>query len=176
MASSKELEMADRRRLAGSTTTITRDNPPTTFHALANLDNSLGGRFATGGDVSGSEEVTRYPRLPSNSPWAGSTRVPDEPPLGFEIDRLDNVTGEFFEVQASSGFLPLPDDGTPAPTIRGSVGAGAASSELARGLAPSPRSSLRSDVETSSSHPLSGKISRAELDDLLGRLVVPKEK
>ena len=104
---SKEREMADRRRLAGSTTTITRDNPPTTFHALANLDNSLGGRFATGGDVSGSEEFTRYPKLPPTSPWAGTTQPGLEPPLGFEIDRLDNVTGEFHELAASQGLPSL---------------------------------------------------------------------
>jgi hypothetical protein len=100
---SKEREMADRRRLAGSTTTITRDNPPTTFHALANLDNSLGGRFATGGDVSGSEELVRYPRQSPNSPWSSSSRVPDEPPLGYAIDSVDNIVGEPFEVAASFG-------------------------------------------------------------------------
>ena len=96
-------EMKERRALVGSTTTITNDNPPTTFHALANLDNSLGGRFATGGDVSGTEEVVRYPRQSPNSPWSSSSRVPDEPPLGYAIDSVDNIVGEPFEVAASFG-------------------------------------------------------------------------
>jgi hypothetical protein len=58
----KQEEQRERRELAGSTST-------TTFHQLASLgDQSLGGRFAAGGEVSGAQEETHYPRLPENSP------------------------------------------------------------------------------------------------------------
>jgi hypothetical protein len=41
------------------------DGEPTTFHALANLDTSLGGRFAAAGYVSGSEPSVSYPTASS---------------------------------------------------------------------------------------------------------------
>jgi hypothetical protein len=53
----KQEEQAERRALVGS-------NQATTYHQLANVDVSLGGRFAAGGDVSGSEPETHYPRRP----------------------------------------------------------------------------------------------------------------
>ena len=52
---SRQEEQKERRELAGSTSA-------TTFHQLANVDVSLGGRFAAGGDVSGAEEV-RIPAI-----------------------------------------------------------------------------------------------------------------
>jgi len=185
MTSSKEQEQADRRRLAGSTTSITNDNPATTYHQLSGLgDTSLGGRFAAGGDVSGTEEVVRYPRLPSTSPWA-SDPVGVEPPTNYRIDDLE-PTGEFHELAASGPPFPEATD-TPAPTT--SDGAGAAlqvaspstpnpdgDASRAGGRLHSRRVSLPLLMSQTPPAFSSGKISRAELDDLLGRLVVPKEK
>jgi hypothetical protein len=179
-------EMKERRRLAGSTTTITNDNPPTTFHALANLDSSLGGRFATGGDVSGTDEVVRYPRLPSTSPWA-SDPVGVEPPTNYRIDELE-PTGEFHELVAPG---PLEATSAPAPTIVGDLsGAGVA---LQVGSKASPKVDGPSSRDVAASGPgvpflssgeverdipafSSGSISREDLADLLGRLVVPAGK
>ena len=192
MALSKEQEQAERRKLAGSTTSISKDNPPSTLHSLANLDNSLGGRFAVGGAVSGEEELVRYPRQPEGSPWSGP-QVGVEPPLGYAIDELE-PTGTFEEIQrsASSGLIPLLEDASAPPlelTRSDSTSGGELSrvalpstpnpdgdARAARGVAPSPRSPLPGDVETSSSHPPSGSISREDLAELLGRLIVPAGK
>jgi hypothetical protein len=93
---SSQSEQAERKRLAGSTSA-------TTFHALANLDYSLGGRFSAGGSVSGSEEGTDYPRLPADSPWsADPTGV--EPPLNYRVDDLE-PTGEPHEIEIAAASL-----------------------------------------------------------------------
>ena len=55
-------------------------------HAQA-AANDAGGRFKKELEarVTG---VPEYPRQPSHSPWANDP-VPDEPPLGFEIDAME---------------------------------------------------------------------------------------
>ena len=179
---SKADEMKERLALTGSTTT-------TTFRDMANLDLSLGGRFAVPGskpDVSGSEEVTRYPKLPPTSQWAGTTQPGVEPSLGYAIDDLE-PTGEFFE-RASSGLIPLPDDGTPAPTTSDDAGAALQVGSKANPKVDGPSSrdvaaskpgvpflssgSVERDIPAFSS----GKISQSDLADLLGRLVVPTQR
>ena len=87
---------AERRALAGSTATTTKD--ATTLHQLANLDTSLKGDFSTGGYVSGSERGVNYPA--ASGPWGAGPQVPPEPSLGFAIDAME-PTGEAFEVQRS---------------------------------------------------------------------------
>jgi hypothetical protein len=182
-------EMKERRALVGSTTTITSDNPPTTFHALANLDNSLGGRFATGGDVSGTEEVVRYPRQSPNSPWSSSSRVPDEPPLGFAIDAVDNVTGEFNELAASQGLPSL--EATSAPPLELTRSDSTSGGELSVRVASShPKAGDASRAGAVAASEVDGSIpchsaeveraasvlSRAELDELFGRWIVKPGK
>src|SRR5262245_57601572 len=77
--------MKEKRRLVGSTNAAT-------YFDLGNLDLSLGGRFAPGGDKSGADHSVNYPRQPDGSPWArDDTGV--EPPLGYEIDSLEAVGG-----------------------------------------------------------------------------------
>jgi len=98
---SAKAEQKERRALAGSTATTTKD--ATTFHALANLDTSLKGDFSTGGSVSGSAASTEYPRLPAG-PWADPVQVPPEPALGFPIDAMEAV-GEAHEVAAAALIL-----------------------------------------------------------------------
>ena len=74
---------------------------PTTFHQLANLDTSPGGRFSPGGYVSGSEAIVQYPPLPASSPWSGAgPQVPDEEPTGIDINAQEPC-GTFAEVQRS---------------------------------------------------------------------------
>jgi hypothetical protein len=74
---------------------------PTTFHQLANLDTSPGGRFSPGGYVSGSEAIVQYPPLPASSLWSGEgPQVPDEGPTNIDINAQE-PTGTFAEVQRS---------------------------------------------------------------------------
>ena len=61
------------------------DQQPSTFHQMANLDTSLGGRFSAGGYVNGSEPAVNYPAGPA---WTRD-QVGIEPPLGVAIDDLE---------------------------------------------------------------------------------------
>jgi hypothetical protein len=179
---SKADEQKERRALAGSTTT-------TTFRDMANLDLSLGGRFAVPGskpDVSGSDEVVRYPRLPSTSPWA-SDPVGVEPPTNYRIDDLE-PTGEFHELAASQGLPSLEATSAPAPTTSDDAGAALQVGSKANPKVDGPSSrdvaaskpgvpflssgSVERDIPAFSS----GKISQSDLADLLGRLVVPTQR
>ena len=92
---SAKAEQKERRALAGSTTTTTKD--ATTLHQLANLDGSLNGRFNPGSYVSGSEPAVNYPA--ASGPWSGP-QPGQEPPLGIDVNALEPV-GEAFEVQRS---------------------------------------------------------------------------
>jgi hypothetical protein len=180
---SKADEMKDRKKLVGSTTDFT------TYHQLTSTE--VGGRFAIDSprpSLTGEARDVRYPRLPSNSPWSHDP-VGVEPPTNYRIDQLE-PTGEFHELAASSGY-PLPDDAVaPPPPINqpleergggGELSARVALSssnpdgdaQLARGVAPSSGTSLPGDVETSSSHPYSG---REDLAELVGRLIVPAQR
>jgi hypothetical protein len=149
---SSQTEQAERKRFVGS-------NQATTYHQLANVDVSLGGRFAAGGEVSGAEEATRYPAQPESSPWAADpTGV--EPPLGYAIDEQAPV-GEFAEIAASldrlgSGESEAATDPAP-PPVPLAAGQGGV-----MGLADAPSASqVERSVATS-------------LRDLLQRMVVRK--
>ena len=88
MGPSAKAEQAERRDVLRNEQQTAKLRPgehePSTFHAMANLDTSLGGRFAKADYVAGEEATTGYPRLPSSSPWAGD-------PIGIEppIDATD---------------------------------------------------------------------------------------
>jgi hypothetical protein len=156
----KDQEQKERRALVGSTTT-------STYHSLANLDLSLsGGRFSPGGDVSGSEELVRYPRLPPGNPWSHD-QVGLEPPTNYEIDAQEPV-GTAQEIASSEvSFLYSDDAIAPSPPTNpleeqgvnlggggAPIEAGASSSNLPKedaaqeaGAAPSSLSSASDGVE-----------------------------
>jgi hypothetical protein len=180
---SKQDEQKERRALTGSTTT-------TTFRDMANLDLSLGGRFAVPGskpDVSGSEEITRYPRLPPSNPWS-SDLVGVEPPLGWSVEDQE-CCGTFEEIQrsASSVFPSLVATAPPLELTRSDSKGGGDLSRVAStipkvdasragGRLHSRKVSFPSaTVETPPAFS-SGNISKAELDELLGRLIVKPGK
>lgn len=96
---SHQREQKERREVLRQDQLRPGDSEPTTFSALAGLDTSLGGRFAPGGYVGGSERTTDYPRLPEGSPWAGDP-VGLEPSLGYSVDDLE-PTGTAAEVERS---------------------------------------------------------------------------
>jgi hypothetical protein len=80
------------------------DSAPSTYHALSNLDTSLGGRFAPGGYVSGSEPSVSY--TAAASPWS-DPQPGQEPPLGYSVNDLP-PTGTAAEVERSLGGPSAP--------------------------------------------------------------------
>jgi len=104
---------AERRALAGSTATTTKD--ATTLHQLANLDTSLKGDFSTGGYVSGSERGVNYPA--ASGPWSGP-QVPPEPPRGMDVNAIEPV-GEAHEIAAAALILEARAAGGAAPQCSG---------------------------------------------------------
>jgi hypothetical protein len=109
----KQDEKRERLALAGSTST-------TTYHALGNVDTSLGGRFAVAGDVIGAAQPSvQYPRLPPGNWTEDPTGV--EPPLNYRIDDLE-PTGEAHEIDVAASLDRL----------------GSGESEAASDPAPSP--------------------------------------
>jgi hypothetical protein len=93
---SSDIEMKERKALAGSTTTMS-------YHtrALAELQLEQGqsGRFTDKASVNGSKPAVAYPRQPEGSPWAGDL-VPPEEPLGWSVEAQEPV-GEPHEIAAS---------------------------------------------------------------------------
>jgi hypothetical protein len=73
-------------------------------HAEANADLELGGRYSkvTTVTVTGASPTHQYPRLPLSAPSNQAMMVPDEPPLGIDINATDPV-GEAHEQKASEG-------------------------------------------------------------------------
>jgi hypothetical protein len=70
-----------------------------TYHSVAqaSIDDERGGRYAisdTEQTIIGSSPIA-YPQQPATSPWHRDP-VPDEPPLGYEIDAMEPV-GEIHE-------------------------------------------------------------------------------
>jgi hypothetical protein len=85
MTTSHQKEQAERKALAGSTTTMT-------FHsrALADLQLEQGqsGRFTDKASLSGAEASVRYPKQPATSPWS-SDLSGVEPPLGVDLGYVE---------------------------------------------------------------------------------------
>ena len=98
------------------------------YHSLvrSGADDERGGRFASvnKASVSRLEAATLYPRRPA-SQWGGVDPIPDEPPLGYEIDQQE-ATGEIFEQEQSmrnaSSRAASGEDAAPSssgsPTVR----------------------------------------------------------
>jgi hypothetical protein len=68
-----------------------------TYLSHTNADEiSGGGRFAAVNPttVVGAQPLSKYPTLPSSSPWSGAQPEPGpEPPLGFDNPALESPTG-----------------------------------------------------------------------------------
>ena len=71
--------------------------------------------------VSRTEAATLYPRRPATSQWGGVDPIPDEPPLGYEIDQQE-ATGEIFEQEQSmrNASSPAASGKDAAPSSSGS--------------------------------------------------------
>ena len=83
------------------------DYEPSTMHEMSRLSNDLEGRHSARDYLSGSAQATDYPAIPSG-PWSSDyARVPDEPPLGFDMNAVE-PTGTPAEVAASIVALCLP--------------------------------------------------------------------
>jgi hypothetical protein len=73
-------------------------------HARSSVDDTHGGRFAAASPnrtVVGTSPIS-YPRLPADNPSNQAMLVPDEPPLGIDINAMEPV-GEVHEQKASEG-------------------------------------------------------------------------
>jgi|SRR6516165_12040733 hypothetical protein len=91
---------------------------PTTFHQFAqsNSDETSGGRFAkqegSTPQVVGADGPPTCPALPSSSPWSGEDPVPDEPPLGININAMpelgQNPTGLPMSQPVATGVAEAP--------------------------------------------------------------------
>lgn len=82
---SSDAEMAERKALVGSTTTMTFFS-----QAIAHLGREGQGRHADAAkaSVSGAEPSVRYPRQPSTSPWSSDISGV-EPPLGVDLEYVE---------------------------------------------------------------------------------------
>jgi hypothetical protein len=182
---SRQEEMKERKWLAGSTTDFT------TYHQLTSTD--VGGRFAIESPrprLSGEVRETKYPRLPDTSPWSGP-QVPDEPPLGFSIDEQE-CCGQPFEIEQSlknAASSVIPSEDASAPPLELTQSDSTSGGELSRVASTGPKVDAStgggSNAKVTSSPllmsqtppvPPSGSIPQSDLDELLGRLIVPAGK
>jgi hypothetical protein len=89
-----EISQAERRRVLANDRKVAEERKLSTLldHANASADDLAGGRFAaiTKTTVTGSSPIS-YPRLPADSPSNQAMMVPDEAPLGFDINAMDPV-------------------------------------------------------------------------------------
>jgi hypothetical protein len=157
MGPSARAEQKERREIIRNEKLRPGDQPATTFHALANLDTSLEGRFATGGYVSGSEQAVNYPAGPS---WTRD-QVGIEPPLGQDVN-FQEPCGEAFEVERSLTH----SSAAPASIPGSQTGEGP--------TAPSPESPKV--VATLSSSSVATTTSHERLAQILPRLAVAVPK
>jgi hypothetical protein len=85
----------------------------------------LGGRYAITEHATITGVVSPSPPpLPDSSPWAGRDPVPDEPPLGYEIDRIPESES------AAASILPVADTDDPASAPSGGSGSATSSGGL----------------------------------------------
>jgi hypothetical protein len=131
MTTSDQEEQAERRRVLANDARLrdqSRDGDTGTY--LSHTHSEVGGRFA----VTEHQTITGVvspapPPLPTNSPWAGSDPVPDEPPLGYRIDAMpecENLTG----VLATDDPAQAPSGGSSAAPYGGLVSEPAGSSSF----------------------------------------------
>lgn len=102
---SNKSDQAERRALAGSTTTSTY------FHQsqIAEQLDAPGGRFRERETIVGTDPVPQYARLPASSPWSGSADPGLEPPTGTAIDEHEAV-GTATEIERSLVLVANPDE------------------------------------------------------------------
>jgi hypothetical protein len=122
MTTEFQREQQDRRRVLRDDARLreqqTKDQSGT-FLSHTHIDDA-GGRFAAvnAASVVGAEPLVTYPQLPSSSPWAGPDPVPDEPPLGYEVNRLTDhelepsMTSSTVDAQAGGAEAPSPSPGS----------------------------------------------------------------
>jgi hypothetical protein len=98
------------------------EHEPSTMFAMANLDTGVTpSRVGKSDFVSGSQQATDYPAIPSG-PWSSSYgRLPDELPLGVAIDAQEPC-GEPFEVAASIAALSATASAPVANVVVGTAG------------------------------------------------------
>jgi hypothetical protein len=96
---SSDIEMKERKALAGSTTGFTYHS-----RAITGLDLERSGRHAQHATVTGAKASVQYPRQPTTSPWSGEIPESIEPPLGYAIDSQESV-GEPAEIEESLSRL-----------------------------------------------------------------------
>ena len=83
------------------------DYEPTTLHAMSRLSNDLEGRHSARDYLAGADASVDYPAIPSG-PWSADyAKVPDEPPLGFDVNAVE-PTGTPAEVAASMAGATAP--------------------------------------------------------------------
>jgi len=181
MTSSKEQEQKERKALLGSSTDAT------SYRDLANLDNSLSGRFAIvpGAEpsVSGRKPFVEYPA--AAPPWSGP-QVGVEQPLGWSVEDQE-PTGTFEEIQRSAASSVFPSlDATSAPPLELTRSDSTSGGEFSR--VASPSSPNPGDASTGATGPSPGAILSSgdvdpapahysqEVEALLDLMIVPKEK
>lgn len=96
---SSDIEMKERKALAGSTTGFTYHS-----RAITGLDLERSGRHAQHATVTGTKPTVAYPRMPEGNPWH-SDNVPPEESLGYEINSQE-PNGTFAEIAASLANPP----------------------------------------------------------------------
>ena len=133
---SHQREQKERRAVITNDQTLrSGDQQPTTLHAMSRLSNDLEGRHSARDYLSGSAQATDYPAIPSG-PWSSDyARVPDEPPLGFDMNAVE-PTGTPAEVAASivaGNLISASAEETKTPK-----GGGASLSNIVRGSVSSP--------------------------------------
>jgi hypothetical protein len=89
---------------------MSTDNPPRSMHeqTIADVATELGGRWARNAEVHivGARPEWQAPRISGAGPWAVPDGAPTEPPTGYEIDAVPDMT-------TLDGLPPLPaPDGT----------------------------------------------------------------
>jgi hypothetical protein len=103
-------------------------------HGQSQADEISQGRFAATGapTVVGSTPIPKYPELPSG-PWSGNDPVPQEPPLGVDINSMpefgQSPTGASISQPVATGGPPDAPSRNEKPTLMSERGGPPSSSD-----------------------------------------------